>query len=121
MADEKNMTTPAEVPFDVDRAVYMIEWRDREIARLKRQLDGVGDALNVAGAYIMVLAAERGLPVRIDKAEIAARIRELDGRIAWRDAGDAIIIEAAEEVEQADSVAEDGESTDGKETEEAQD
>ena len=115
--DEKDMTAPGGVPFDLDRAVYMIEWRDREIERLKRRLDGVGDALNVVGAYIMVLAAERGLPVRIDKAEIAEKLRELDGKIAWRDAGDAIVIEAAEEDAGTD---EGGEPIDGKEAEEAQ-
>lgn len=116
MAEEKDRTTPAEVPFDVNRAAYMIEWRDREIAKLKRQLDGVGDALNIAGAYIMVLAAEMTLPVRIDKAEIAAKLRELDGKIAWRDVGDAIIIEAAEEADGTEG----GESTDGEAPEKAQ-
>lgn len=117
MAEEIDMTTPTAKPFDLDRAVYMIQWRDHEIARLKRQLDGVGDVLNIVGAYIMVVAAQRGLPVRIDKAEIASKLKELDGKVAWRDAGDAIVIE---EADQTDGTNEDGEPTDGKETEKNQ-
>lgn len=113
--------TPEKLQYMLGKFQHMIDWRDKKIEALTRQIAAVDDVIAIAAGYITVLAgdqAQEGQPIRIDKAHLHQRIAEFRGGVRYVDGGDHILIEFIDEEELAEENAGEGEGgdTDAEET-----
>lgn len=106
--------TPEKLQYMLGKFQYMIDWRNKKIEALTRQIAAVDDVIAIAAAYITVLAGDQaveGQPIRIDKEHLHRRIAEFRGGVRYVDGGDHILIEFIDEEQLAEE--DDGEGEGG--------
>lgn len=92
--------TPEQLRYMLGKFQYMLDWRDKKIEELTRQIAAVDEVIAIAAGYILLLAGDQaveGQPLRIDKASLHQKIAELRGGVRYIDAGDHILIEFVDE------------------------
>ncbi|MGM9647124.1 MAG: hypothetical protein ACI3YH_03210 [Eubacteriales bacterium] len=107
--------TPEKLQYMLGKLQYMLDWRDKKIEELRRQIAAVDDVIAIAAGYIVLLAGDQaveGQPIRIDKARLHQRIAEFRGAVRYVDGGDHILIEFADEEELAEANEGEGEGGD---------
>ena len=115
--------TPEKLQYILGKFQYMIDWRDKKIESLTRQISAVDDVIAIAAAYITMLAGDQaveGQPIRIDKERLHQRISEFRGGVRYVDGGDHILIEFIDEEEISEEDMGEGEGGDADAEEDCQ-